>query len=683
MKSFVVSMLMLVALAPVQASNADPIEKVLQMLSDLQGKIVREGTDAQKVYDEFAEFCEDRSRNLGFEIKTGKAEVNDLNAAIQNEAAKSESLNAKIEELSAAIATDDADLASATEIRSKEKAAFQAEEQELTDVIGTLERAIQILEKEMSKSGAASMMQLQSASSVAQALSVMVEATSLTSADASKLTALIQHSQEDSSDMLGAPAAAVYTGQSGGVIQTMQDLFEKAESQLGEARKAENKDVQAYQMLAQSLKDEIKYATEDMNKAKKALGASSEAKANAEGDLSVTSKDLAEDEATLGTLHQDCMKGAQDFESETKSRGEELHALATAKKVIAEATSGAADLSYGLNQVSLFQVERSSLNSGADLANFEAVRFVRDLARREQSTALAQLASRMAQAIRSSRSGEDPFAKVKSLIKNMIEKLLDDSQADATEHAFCTKEMAETEAKKADKEAAIEKLSTQIDSMNARSSKLKEQTATLQKELAALASSQAEMGRIRADEKAAFDANSAEMEKGINGVKMALKVLNEYYAKDSSHASADGAGGGIIGLLEVVESDFTKGLAEMEAAESVAVSDYKQLSQANEIEKATKEQDVKYKSKSSKGLDKNSAETSTDRSSVQEELDAVNQYYTGLKGRCVAKAETHAERVKRREAEVAGLKEALSILNGEAVLLQQKAKRALRGRGHA
>merc|ERR1719329_825940 len=206
------------------------------------------------------------------------------------------------------------------------------------------------------------MMQLQSASSVAKALSVMVEANSISSADASKLTALLQNSQEDSSDMLGAPAAAVCTGKSGGIIQTMQDLFEKAESQLEEARKTENKAVQAYQMLAQSLKDEIKYATKDMDEAKKALGASGEAKANAEGDLSVTSKDLAEDEATLATLHQDCMKGAQDFESETKSRGEELHALATAKKVIAEATSGAADVSYGLVQESFLQLSRSQIS---------------------------------------------------------------------------------------------------------------------------------------------------------------------------------------------------------------------------------------------------------------------------------------------------------------------------------
>merc|ERR1719262_1887096 len=125
------------------------------------------------------------------------------------------------------------------------------------------------------------MIQLQGANNVVQALAVMVEATSLDSADASKLTALLQSSQdaEDESESLGAPAAAVYKGQSGGIVATMQDLYDKAEAQLEEARQTENKDLRAYQMLAQSLKDEIKYATIDMNKAKKSLGASAEAKA--------------------------------------------------------------------------------------------------------------------------------------------------------------------------------------------------------------------------------------------------------------------------------------------------------------------------------------------------------------------------------------------------------------------
>merc|ERR1711892_1639241 len=98
-------------------------------------------------------------------------------------------------------------------------------------------------------------------------------------------------------------------------------------------------------------------------------------------------------------------------------------------------------------------------------------------------------------AIRSSGGAGDPFAKVKGLISNMIEKLLSEAQADATEKAYCDKEMAETEAKKADKEAAIEKLSTSIDSMIAKSGKLKAEVATLQKELAALARAQAEMDK--------------------------------------------------------------------------------------------------------------------------------------------------------------------------------------------
>merc|ERR1719440_2619835 len=273
------------------------------------------------------------------------------------------------------------------------------------------------------------------------------------------------------------------------------------------------------------------------------------------------------------------------------------------------------------------------------------------------------------------RSGNgDVFAKVKSLISNMIEKLLSEAQADATEKAFCDKEMAETQAKKDDNEATIEKLSTNIDSMTAKSSKLKGQVADLQKQLAALARTQAEADRLRAEEKAAFDTNSAEMDKGVKGVQLALKVLREYYAKDAAHQSADGAGEGIIGLLEVVESDFSKGLAEMRAAEQSAVSEYDKLSKANAIEKASKEQDVKYKTKESKGLDKDTSDTTGDKATVQSELDAVNEYFTGIKARCIAKAETYADRTARRAAEIAGLKEALTILDGEAVLLQRASK---------
>merc|ERR1719395_387114 len=125
-----------------------------------------------------------------------------------------------------------------------------------------------------------------------------------------------------------------------------------------------------------------------MDKAKKGLAESQEKKSVAEGDLDVTSKDLAEDIKAKATLHQDCMTAAEEFELATKSRGEELKALATAKKVIKESTGGAdgaAEQTYGFNQLSFVQ-----LSSSADLAQSEAVRFIRDLARKNKSPALAQ-----------------------------------------------------------------------------------------------------------------------------------------------------------------------------------------------------------------------------------------------------------------------------------------------------
>merc|ERR1740133_797445 len=92
------------------SDHANPIEKIVQMMADLQAKIIGEGEECQKNYEEFSEWCEDRSKDLGFEIKTGKAEVADLTATIDKETSNAQALETKIDELSGAIATDEADL---------------------------------------------------------------------------------------------------------------------------------------------------------------------------------------------------------------------------------------------------------------------------------------------------------------------------------------------------------------------------------------------------------------------------------------------------------------------------------------------------------------------------------------------------------------------------------------------
>jgi len=102
-----------------------------------------------------------------------------------------------------------------------------------------------------------------------------------------------------------------------------------------------------------------------------------------------------------------------------------------------------------------------------------------------------------------------------------------------------------------------------------------------------------------------------------------------------------------------------------------AAVEYEKTSQMNRVQKSMKEKDVEYKTKEATSLDKSTAEMTSDVESARSELDAIMEYNKGLIGACVAKPETYEERAARRQAEVDGLKEALKILEGQAMLLQR------------
>merc|ERR1719414_778501 len=107
------------------------------------------------------------------------------------------------------------------------------------------------------------------------------------------------------------------------------------------------------------------------------------------------------------------------------------------------------------------------------------------------------------------------------------------------------------------------------------------------------------------------------------------------------------------------------------------------LTKENEIERTTCVADVKYKSQESQTLDKTVIELTSDRTTVQSELDAIMEYLSKLHDDCAATAESYAERKSRYESEIAGLREALQILETETALLQKHANRkTLRGFGH-
>merc|ERR1740123_32236 len=291
--------------------------------------------------------------------------------------------------------------------------------------------------------------------------------------------------------------------------------------------------------------------------------------------------------------------------------------------------------------------------------------------------------------------GADPFGKVKSLIADLISKLEKEAQSEASEKAYCDEQMAKTEAKKEELESDTAKLTSKIDKASARSAGLKADVEELQAELSALAKLQAEMDSNRQEERANYAQAKTDLEAGLAGVRKALGVLREYYgtggasmiqdgsslesmmqqpAMPEKHIKAGDAGSSIIGILEVCESDFAKNLATETSQEDDSEAEYQKTTQENKVTRTLKEQDVQYNTHEFESLDKEISELTADRDTTGSELSAVLDYYTKIKDRCIAKPETYESRKARRQAEIQGLKEALSILRDETAFTQRSKK---------
>jgi chromosome segregation ATPase len=678
--------LLALAIAPAAADTANPLGKAIELMDELKAKLTADGIAEDKAYHKYFEWCDETTQNQRFEIKTATTKVEELEAAIDKAGADIEAAISKIEDLAGKISKADQELTDATEIRKKEEKEFLKAEAELVETVDALTRAIAIIEKEMAKNPAAFMqVDTSSMENLVTALSAIVDSAGLAAASKKSLVAFVQGQQQDDDDDApdGAPAAAAYKSHSGGILEVLEDLKTKADTELSDLRKAESNSAQNYKLLKGSLEDEIAFNTKEKKDQEAFKSETEEKKATDTADLAATQKLLDETKEALKTTQDDCVHVAADHDASVAGRKEELSVVDQAKKILMETTSGASEDTYSFVQV-------SSMRSTTDLKGAEVVSFVKRLAKKEHSAAIAQLASKISALVQfGRRNGEDPFTKVKGLIRDMIAKLEAEAAAAAKEKAYCDEQMSKTEAKKSELEDDVAKLTSDIDSKSAKAAKLKEEVKELQKNLADMAKEQSEMDEVRAEQKAAFEQAKTNLDLGLAGVQKALTVLRKYYggegaamlqqpAKPVFHKKAEGAGGSIIDILEVCESDFAKELSTITGEEEDAQEAYDRRTQEIKVETAEKTKSVEYKTQEYKDLDKEVNELNGDRESTQSELDAVNEYYAKVKDRCIAKPETYEERKARREQEIAGLKEALEILNDQTATMFLQKRRSLR-----
>ena len=319
---------LLVNLALVSGQAVNPVAKVVSLLSDMQTTIKQEGKAEDARITKFNNNCELRTAELQYQIKTANEDIEELSARISKAAGKAETLATTLQETTESIASSEADLAAATEVRGKEASDFKAAEKDLLDTAATVERAMSMLEKKEAKGEA--LVQVKNAGSLLQAVQAMMDASVIGHQDAKTLTAFLQDAQ--------APEPATYESKTGGVTEMLEDMLDKSKDQLMELRKKETEAKHSFEMVSQSLADEIKFAKAAMEKTKKSQAEQARIKAESEKDLQQTKTSLAQDQKSLSDVTMDCKQEVADYQEETKSRGLELEALTAAKAALVESS---------------------------------------------------------------------------------------------------------------------------------------------------------------------------------------------------------------------------------------------------------------------------------------------------------------------------------------------------------
>jgi len=648
----------------VGAVAVSPVQKVIQLLDELQGKVENDLSTEEKMMQEYTTWCDEEANAKEDSITSNKRTVSDLMATIEDAKASIGSLTSSVGELTQKISADEAELSTATSLRSKENGDFAASEKELKDTVDTLERSTAVLKKNLGlvQTGRTAKM----FGGLVSGLKKIVEASWVNAQQKSVVQALLQSQTEESDEDLSfqpQATAASYSSQSGGILDTIADMQGKAEEALSSARKDEMQSAHEFAMLKQGMEDEIAVAKKQLGEATLQKSTTEEELHAAEESLAETQNTLAADTKYLSDLRQSCATKANQWAARQEQAVAETEAIEKAKSILSDGVKV------------LLQTSVKVRSTQSDGVRQEVSNVLGKLAKKFHSYALVELAS---------RSKSDPFGKIRGLIEGMIGKLTQQAAEEADQKSFCDQEMSESNAKKADLNGKLDKTTARINKAVAGKAKLQEAIKTLESEVAQMDSAQAEATSVRAQEHEDNTQAMSDFRDSAAAVAKAIDVLSEYYSSASfiqvkqpefGEAKSD-VGSSIVSILEVAESDFTSMLAATEADESSAKAAYDKMTQENAVTKTTKLGDAKGKTNEVKQLDVALSNYKENKDTTSQELDAVLDYLDKLKPQCEAKVMTYAEKKARREQEIAGLKEALTILSGEALL---QVKTTLRG----
>jgi len=678
-----------------------PVEKVITMIRDLQTQVQEEGTKEAATYDKFACFCKSKTDEKTGSIGEGSTSVETLVADIGAFSATRDQLDIDINDLNGEIKGYDDQLLDGKGLRESEVMTFEAAFEDMTKAVSSLERAIDTLKASGDHEA------LVSVSSIVQKSLIMADALDMVTESNKKVVAFL-------SDPPAEVPTSDYDFHSGDIIGTIEQLLEtfRAKKTTLEDENASAKS--AYDLSKQAKEAQVAATTVTLEAKQTERSETTKSLAVAQEDLTGKNAILNDDRVYLKDLTGKCETKAKEWDQRSTMRANELAAITQALAVIegtvankATATGAGgrdAPVTTAIQTVSFIQDEhvvrkhKHEKKSPAEAAVRKAiVSLLKTAGATLKSPILSTLATKVS---------EDPFVKIKGLIQTLIERLLAEEADEANHKGWCDTEISKTLKDREYRLRNVEGLHSDLEGLNARKATLGEDKHELTTAVAELTADLTLQASNREEEKAEHEETVAESKEGLEAIKQAIDILAHFYGEaaqgtveenafvqqspvddeapdsgmDGAYTGSQSASTGVLGMLDVIKSDFERTISETEGAEEQAKRDFVEFDRTMKMSITTKETGLEHTTHELTECETELSTAEEDMRTQQTSLDNAVRTWEELLPGCVADpGMSNAERVERREAEVSALKDAYCILNNEdagcsGVFLQKRMK---------
>merc|ERR1719271_2102987 len=585
-----------------------------------------------------------------------------------------QTLTGQIADLNSEILATKSGISELQTLRVEEHKAHEEEVADLSKTIGAINKAVEVLEGHYASG--LSMDEIKQ--EVNSALSTLALARS-SDPKMTVVTKFLQDPQWLNTD--GDAAYSSYKGvaaESGGVMGTLKAIRTTLQENKQGSIEKENDARRQYEVAKEAKESDLRRSTEEKSTKEGTLDECNAKIQHFTAVISQAASDITDAKATIDTLVSDRALFSKEFESRSAMRSSEMMATQAAYDALQEVTAGAKNTVEGVF------LQRSVSHGVPCKGCAAAVRRLQSVGERFHDASLVQVTTALESHLRGTEKQPNAYfdpeamAPVKGLLKKLISKLEDELAAEKTHHEWCETEKQSAKEAKEEREKNIADLNQEIASLTTTIAQLGTEVDYCIAELARVHQETETAARLRKEEAAAYVKAKQDHDEVIAALDKAITALSRQYGlvqvstrstraqhkKQSPFQSYGSSGGGsALEMLQDLQSRYSQARTQLVQGEEKAKVAYTDLVERNEQFRKDVTQTKLAKTTEKRQKTERLGNAKIELGANQRELAEVVQYRADLAPSCDDVRVTFEERKKRREAEIAALKETLAVLD--------------------